>query len=146
MLKLCNICGERPRSKNQGTCSPCRWAKHKAKENERRKTPERRQQVNQWKRTRTISTEAKRTDIRCRKRYSQKYPEKEKAKRKLNWEITMGRIIRPELCSVCGKSEHRRDGRSLIQAHHDDYSKPLEVKWLCVQCHKDHHRAMKDQP
>lgn len=143
MPKLCNICGERPHSKNQGTCSPCRWAKHKAKENERRKTPERRQQVNQWKRTRTITAKAKQRDIECRKRYSKRYPEKEKAKWLLNRAIAAGKIIRPEFCENCKKPDRGRDGRSLIQGHHDDYSQPLVVKWLCIQCHKDYHRALK---
>lgn len=40
------------------------------------------------------------------------------------------KIIIPEnkLCEQCGKklAKHR---------HHDDYSKPLEVKLLCVSCH-----------
>jgi 1,4-alpha-glucan branching enzyme len=28
-------------------------------------------------------------------------------------------------------------------AHHDDYDKPLEVIWLCPQCHKTLHKELK---
>lgn len=146
MIEACNICGERPRTKNQGTCSQCRWEKHGAKAKVQLKTPEARQRIRHWKRTRSISDASKEREIRRSKRYANRYPEREKAKRKLNWEITMGRMVRPETCTVCGKSDRRRDGRSLIQAHHDDYSLPLDVKWFRIQCHTNHHRALKDGP
>ncbi len=35
-------------------------------------------------------------------------------------------------CCMCGTTEK-------IHAHHDDYSKPLEVMWLCVVHHKSRH-------
>jgi len=40
------------------------------------------------------------------------------------------RLTKPEECSVCYRTDKR------IEAHHDDYSKPLEVRWLCSQCHR----------
>ena len=36
-------------------------------------------------------------------------------------------------CEVCQSIEH-------IHAHHDDYSKPLEVRWLCAAHHRQWHR------
>lgn len=42
--------------------------------------------------------------------------------------IRDGRIVRPTVCSEC---------RRLCKphAHHEDYSSPLEVQWLCRPCH-----------
>lgn len=34
-------------------------------------------------------------------------------------------------CEICGKEK--------AEAHHDDYSKPLEVRWLCRSHHGQHH-------
>lgn len=41
-------------------------------------------------------------------------------------------LVRPEECEKCGKV------RKLI-AHHTDYSKPLDVEWLCRSCHGIEH-------
>ncbi len=35
-------------------------------------------------------------------------------------------------CEVCGSI--------LTERHHDDYSKPLEIRWLCKIHHEDHHK------
>lgn len=38
-------------------------------------------------------------------------------------------------CEVCGEA--------FSCAHHDDYSKPLEVRWLCHAHHQEHHHKLK---
>lgn len=57
--------------------------------------------------------------------------------------IGNGSLVRPSLCSVCAGGGFMTDGRTVIQAHHDDYNKPLEVRWLCQRCHHEWHRNNK---
>ena len=57
--------------------------------------------------------------------------------------ILKGILIR-QPCEVCGETGNFVDGRSRVQAHHDDYTKPLEVRWLCQQHHLDILPALKD--
>ena len=52
-------------------------------------------------------------------------------------------VIVPAACEVCGESGTMRDGRRNVQAHHDDYNKPLSVKWLCQKHHHEWHKSHK---
>jgi hypothetical protein len=64
--------------------------------------------------------------------------EKDRAKRIVRAAIDDGSLVRPTTCQKCGEiPAPYRDGRSPIQAHHHDYSKPLDVEWLCIKCHRD---------
>lgn len=57
--------------------------------------------------------------------------------------IALGMLIRPVVCSECGDIPHSaKDGRSLIHGHHEDYSKPLDVVWLCQKCHFERHKEI----
>ena len=68
---------------------------------------------------------------------------KGKAHDALEYAIIKGDIKRPEKCSVCGLNPPlAKDGRSQIQGHHYDYSKPLDVIWVCKKCHHEIHRKM----
>lgn len=52
--------------------------------------------------------------------------------RKLTEEaIRSGKLKKPERCQVCGQVPSKR-----IEAHHTDYSKPLEIIWCCTKCHE----------
>ena len=53
-------------------------------------------------------------------------PEKYKAKSAVSNAVRDGRLEKKS-CELCG------DPRA--QAHHWDYSKPLDVQWLCRSCH-----------
>ncbi len=65
-------------------------------------------------------------------RSRRKYPEKRLAQSKFTYAIASGKIQRPSICSICGKS-------CIPHGHHPDYSKPLEVIWACHQCHVAFH-------
>jgi len=47
--------------------------------------------------------------------------------------VKTGKLIRPSTCSKCG-------AQGKIQGSHNDYTRPLDVEWLCARCHnhKDH--------
>lgn len=56
---------------------------------------------------------------------------KVKARNKLKYEVRVGRVQRG-LCEVCQSDK--------VHAHHEDYTKPLEVRWLCPKHHGLMHR------
>ena len=62
-----------------------------------------------------------------------KHPEKYKARNAVSSAIRSGKLI-PQPCEVCGTVDN-------INAHHEDYSKPLDVNWLC----KKHHELIEKQ-
>lgn len=64
--------------------------------------------------------------------YWKRYPEKYKATRAVNNAIAQGKMARPTNCTKCMK-ECKPEG------HHEDYRKPLEVIWLCRECHNKEH-------
>ena len=45
--------------------------------------------------------------------------------------VRAGKIVKPSVCSGCGCP----DTEQRMEAHHHDYSKPLDVIWLCPSCH-----------
>lgn len=60
-----------------------------------------------------------------------RYPEKQKARKKLRYELSTKRIKKLP-CLVCGSIKS--------QAHHNDYSKPLDVKWFCALHHTEYEK------
>jgi hypothetical protein len=54
-----------------------------------------------------------------------------------NTAMRQGRISR-QPCEVCGNPK--------VDAHHDDYSRPLKVRWLCRSHHRQHHARTAIKP
>lgn len=71
--------------------------------------------------------------------YRQKYPRKYMAQTMVCNAVRDGRLIRPAHCQVCGS-------KTKPHGHHDDYAKPLEVRWLCAACHAQWHAAHGESP
>ena len=61
-----------------------------------------------------------------------KNPVRRRAHHAVERAIKSGDIVALENCSECG-TKARLDG------HHDDYAKPLNVRWLCRGCHQRWH-------
>ena len=48
--------------------------------------------------------------------------------------LAAGKLIQPSACEGCS-IQHQT-----LNAHHDDYSFPLKVRWLCSKCHIEWHQ------
>jgi hypothetical protein len=68
------------------------------------------------------------------KRYAIKNLEKLKTHDKVYQAIQKG-LLHKKPCSICGTEK--------VVAHHPDYSKPLEVEWLCEVHHRAEHNRIK---
>jgi hypothetical protein len=60
------------------------------------------------------------------------HPDRVRARRAVGMAILRGKMQRRP-CEVCGRKAH---------AHHDDYSRPLDVRWLCPLHHRHHHMGV----
>lgn len=65
-------------------------------------------------------------------------PEKRAARMQVFYAIARGEMARPLSCPVCGATRR-------IHAHHDDYAKPLDVRWLCPKCHQAEHVRLRQE-
>jgi hypothetical protein len=68
-----------------------------------------------------------------RKRWELANKTKKKAQSKANAAVRGGKIPKKTNCEACGSAAR-------LHMHHHDYSKPLEVAWLCPACHGVAHR------
>lgn len=57
-------------------------------------------------------------------------PRKERARDKARKALRSGKLIR-QPCEVCGSER--------VNAHHEDYDKPMDITWLCPKHHRQRH-------
>lgn len=65
------------------------------------------------------------------KRWRDAHRTEYQAQKKLQRAVKSGKVVKQQ-CEVCGAD---------AEGHHDDYSKPLDVRWLCRKHHKALHAA-----
>jgi len=87
---------------------------HRARDRERYRTPHRRAQL-----------------VACVKKHRRCNPDKARARSAVSRAIREGKLERKP-CEVCGYTK--------VEGHHDDYARPLEVRWLCRPHHRQVHR------
>ena len=66
--------------------------------------------------------------------YRLNHPERYAAHTMVHNHLRDGKLHRKP-CERCGAPK--------AHAHHDDYSKPLDVRWLCRKHHMEHHKGVR---
>lgn len=61
--------------------------------------------------------------------YKRRHRDKHRARKIVRQAVERGLLIRPTECEECGAASDR------IEAHHEDYTRRLDVVWLCSRCH-----------
>lgn len=72
----------------------------------------------------------KKLRLKSTAKYRKKYPERYKAYKAVSNALMRNTITRKP-CYACGNKKS--------QAHHEDYSKQLDIIWLCGPCHRAYH-------
>lgn len=87
-----------------------------------------REQYSEYERLRNQSEKRKEKRREGRRKHDRRNPQKARARRMLTNAVKDGKIERKP-CTFCGETKS--------QAHHEDYSKPLDVIWACFKCHRE---------
>lgn len=108
-----------------GKCRKC--ARKDVGNNYRKRKPK----YQAYERQRLQRSERKEQALLYQRRRRLLSPEKSAARHAVSNAIRDGRLQRKP-CEVCGTTIR-------VQAHHHDYSKPLDVQWLCFKHHREEH-------
>ena len=122
-MHKCYICKEykeaedfnKDRSRRSGLMSKCRNC------------------AREWNRLKRQTPEGKAKRVVLARKWKRANKIKENAHKAVARAIKSNILNKPSNCTKCDSTEH-------IQGHHPDYTKPLEVVWLCRECHLNHHK------
>ena len=95
------------------------------------KTPEGKAAVRRRKDRYLQSGKGRTVEYETRSQYKSADPIRRLAHSKVTYAVRSGKLKR-QPCEVCADSS--------THAHHDDYSKPLDVRWLCPLHHAEWHK------
>ena len=132
-MKICFKCNiEKPLSEfykhsemKDGHLNKCKeCAKNDTRKEYRNNVEERRE----YEKKRNSTQERKDAAREKQRLHRANNPEKYKARTAVGNALRDKRIFKKP-CEYCGSEER-------VQGHHKDYSKPLEVTWVCFQCHR----------
>ena len=144
---VCKRCGNREAVKRYRERHPDRRKESCKKQNIKKKKSgyfQKKYQENPSYREKTLARNKKRAKENPEavklevKRHQEKNREKYLARQCLRRAVNRGKIIKPVNCERCGMKKER------IEGHHNDYSKRLDVEWLCVDCHKLEHGKLQE--
>ena len=67
----------------------------------------------------------------------ERYPERIRARQRVYYHKRHGNIT-PGTCEECGT-------KFSVEAHHPDYSEPMDIIWLCSPCHRELHKRERNE-
>jgi len=90
----------------------------------------------EYEKKRSKTEKRRQAKARYQRERRRRNPEKSRANRLVNYAVRSGKLV-PQPCE-------RQPCDQKAQAHHEDYSKPLDVNWLCFKHHREHHGQLVD--
>lgn len=135
-MKVCRSCGVlKPLSDfyhhrhcadgHEASCKGCRREYFASRPRER---------IAEIDRKRNQAPKRKADKVRFVQRHRGKHPDRYRARTAVTHAISDGWLSRAP-CQVCGNTR--------VEAHHEDYSRPLDVVWLCPSCHARRHAELR---
>lgn len=124
LLRDCKVCWRAYVKANR----LARAEQYAAYERSRAMLPHRVEQRGQYAKT----PQGRENGNKAKREYLRRNPAKARATTAVSNAVRDGRLTR-QPCEVCGATR--------AQAHHDDYSKPLDVRWLCTKHHAEWHKT-----